>query len=204
MDASGGTELAALYVQRDGIYYDLPNVDPWDEARDARLYDGPYPVVAHPPCGRWCQLASVNQKRWGAKIGDDGGCFEAALRVVRRWGGVLEHPAYSLAWSTYALPRPTRGLWVRSLWDEGWVTEVSQSAYGHPARKRTWLYLVGEPMEMDWRDLEGELVVGAGVHVGQAAGRGRVDSRTASATPVAFRDALVNLALGSLPTVVAA
>lgn len=187
--------IAALFVQRDGIYYGLSAVDPWDEARDARLYDGPYPVVAHPPCGRWCQLASVNEARWGAKIGDDGGCFEAALRAVRRWGGVLEHPAYSLAWSTFALPRPTRGLWVRSLWDEGYVTEVSQSAYGHPARKRTWLYLVGEPMEMDWRDLPGELVVGAGVHVGQAAGRGRIDGAAASATPIAFRDALLTLAL---------
>jgi len=30
-------ELAALYVQRDGIYYGLENVDPWDEERDARL-----------------------------------------------------------------------------------------------------------------------------------------------------------------------
>lgn len=193
--------VAALYVQRDGMYYGLEDIDPWDEERDARLYDGPHPVIAHPPCGRWCQLASVNEKRWGAKIGADGGCFEAALRAVRRWGGVLEHPAYSLAWDRFMLPKPTRGLWVRSLWDEGWVTEVSQSAYGHKARKRTWLYLVGEPMEMDWSDPEGELVVGAGIYSGQAAGRGRIDGAAASATPLAFRDALLDLALGSLPTV---
>lgn len=32
--------IAALYVERDGVYYDLPNVDPWDAERDARLYRG--------------------------------------------------------------------------------------------------------------------------------------------------------------------
>lgn len=45
--------IAALYVQTGGCYFGLPGVDPWDEARDARKYAGPYPVVAHPPCQRW-------------------------------------------------------------------------------------------------------------------------------------------------------
>jgi hypothetical protein len=190
--------IAALYVQTNGIYYGLENVDPWDEHRDARLYDGPHPVVAHPPCSRWCMLASVNEKRWGAKIGDDGGTFKAALEAVRTYGGVLEHPAYSLAWGRHDLPRPIRGSWMRSFMDEGWVTEVSQSAYGHPARKRTWLYLVGEPVPMDWRDPEGEGVVGAGIHTGQAAGRPRNDGHAASATPLPFRDALIRLAENAL------
>lgn len=35
--------VAALYVQTGGAYYGMPDVDPWDEARDARLYDGPHP-----------------------------------------------------------------------------------------------------------------------------------------------------------------
>lgn len=52
--ASGALQtVAALYVERGGCYWDQPGVDPWDEARDARLYDGPWPVVAHPPCQRW-------------------------------------------------------------------------------------------------------------------------------------------------------
>ena len=38
--------VAALYVAKGGAYYGLPDVDPWDEARDARLYAGPWPVVA--------------------------------------------------------------------------------------------------------------------------------------------------------------
>lgn len=116
-------EVAVLFANPKGVYANLPGVDLWDEARDARLYAGPLPVVAHPPCSTWCMLASVNEARWGKRIGDDGGTFASALASVRRFGGVLEHPAYSLAWARFGLPRPTRGYWTRSLWDEGWVTE---------------------------------------------------------------------------------
>ena len=48
--------IAALYVETDGCYFGIDGVDPWDEARDARLYAGPWPVVAHPPCQRWGKL----------------------------------------------------------------------------------------------------------------------------------------------------
>jgi hypothetical protein len=188
------TTVAALYVDPKGVYAGLPGVDLWDEERDARLYAGPWPVVAHPPCASWCQLASVNEKRWGKRIGDDNGCFRLALEAVREWGGVLEHPAYSLAWGVHDLPRPTRGSWQRSFLDDGWVTEVSQSAYGCLARKRTWLYLNGEPVDMDWRDPEGYGVVGAGVHSGQSMGRPRVDGYEASKTPLPFRDLLLHMA----------
>lgn len=82
--------VAALFVETGGCYFGLPNVDPWDEPRDARCYAGPYPVVAHPPCDRWHQLSAVNNKRWGYAINEDGGCFAAALAAIRRWGGVLE------------------------------------------------------------------------------------------------------------------
>jgi hypothetical protein len=189
--------IAALYVETDGAYFGLDDVDPWDEKRDARLYAGPWPVVAHPPCARWCQLASVNAARWGTPIGEDDGCFASALAAVRAFGGVLEHPAYSIAWATFALPRPTRNAWTRTLLDDGWVTEVSQSAYGHPARKRTWLYYVGDaPASLNWRDPRGSVVVGAGIHSGQAAGRGRLDGAQASATPEEFRKVLLSLASG--------
>ena len=39
------TMITALYVQKDGAYYGIDGVDPWDEERDARLYDGPWSVV---------------------------------------------------------------------------------------------------------------------------------------------------------------
>jgi len=194
--------VAALYVETNGAYYGLPDVDPWDIARDARTYDGPYPVVAHPPCSRWCQLASVNHARWGTPIGEDGGCFEAALAAVRTYGGVLEHPAYSLAWPEFNLPVPARGFWRQSLLDDaqGWVTEISQSAYGHVARKRTWLYMVGaEPVDLDWSEPPQEAHVGAGVNSGVWCSPLRRATKTeALATPLAFRDLLLDLARSSV------
>lgn len=47
--------IAALYIEPEGAYAKHPRIDAWCEMRDARLYSGPYPVVAHPPCqnGDW-------------------------------------------------------------------------------------------------------------------------------------------------------
>lgn len=105
--------VAALFVETGGCYFGLPNVDPWDEPRDARCYAGPYPVVAHPPCDRWHQLSAVNNKRWGYAINEDGGCFAAALAAIRRWGGVLEHPAESRAFKFHGSELPPVLNWQR-------------------------------------------------------------------------------------------
>lgn len=100
---------AALFVQRDGCYSGLPYVDAWPEQRDARRYTGPLPVVAHPPCQLWGAMANVNYARWGGehnRPGADGGCFASALESVRRFGGVLEHPAKTKAWSAHGIAKP--------------------------------------------------------------------------------------------------
>lgn len=136
--------VAALYVETGGVYYGLPDVDPWDEQRDARLYAGPWPVVAHPPCNRWSIMANGIETRFGYPVGDDGGCFRAALAAVRAFGGVIEHPAHSAAWRHFGLPVPRRwGGWYSRLDDQGWSCWVEQGNYGHPYRKPTWLYAYG-------------------------------------------------------------
>ena len=155
--------IAALYVQKNGCYFGLPGVDPWDARRDARRYPGPFPVVAHPPCARWCAFAPMAEQRhaakaqavipgmeYGTKVGEDAGCFAAALAAVRRWGGVLEHPKGSRAWPTHGLTAPPREGWGRS--GKGWVCEVSQGHYGHRADKLTWLYYEGSaaPPDLVW------------------------------------------------------
>src|ERR1700690_2847940 len=38
----GMQTVAALFVQKNGAYYNLPGVDPWPEERDARKYAGPH------------------------------------------------------------------------------------------------------------------------------------------------------------------
>lgn len=186
--------VAALFVERDGCYYGLPGVDPWDKERDARLYDGPWPVVAHPPCDRWHLLSAVNAKRWGYKINEDGGCFASALASVRRWGGVLEHPAETRAFKHHGIPEPTARGWQRTL-DGDWVTEVNQAAYGHRARKRTWLLCAGlEPPTLDWRDMHGTHRVGFGFPADTDRPLPRIEKSEALATPHAFRDLLLSIA----------
>lgn len=198
--------IAALFVDPNGSYAGLEDVELWDEARDARLYTGPYHVVAHPPCARWGQLAPVNEARYGTPVGHDAGCFAAALEAVETFGGVLEHPAYTLAWHAFDLQRPRRGSWQKDATRPGWVTEVSQSAYGHRARKRTWLYYVGEtePPALDWRDERGEAVIGGGINTGECVGRPKIEKREAIATPAEFRDVLLALARNSRALDVAA
>lgn len=191
--------IAALYVDPKGVYSGRPDVEVWDEARDARTYAGPWPVVAHPPCSRWCRLAGLVEARWGHKRGEDGGCFEAALAAVRRWGGVLEHPAYSDAWGAHGLNRPHREGWWPADFLGGWTCHVEQGRYGHPAKKATWLYAVGvELPSLDWgavavRDSEA-LVSWCGNHTSAFDTRPRVGKKAAAATPPAFRDVLVGMA----------
>jgi hypothetical protein len=140
--------IAALYVATDGCYYGLDDVDPWNEARDARTYAGPYRVVCHSPCQRWGRYwyggPMLHAQGRRKILGDDGGCFAAALAAVRRWGGVLEHPASSHAWRAFGLTAPHhRGGWVMADYVGGWTCHVEQGHYGHRARKATWLYAVG-------------------------------------------------------------
>jgi hypothetical protein len=112
---------------------------------------------------------------------------------VRRFGGVLEHPASSLAWKAYGLLRPPRRGWARAL-DGSWVCAVAQSAYGCLAMKMTWLVLYGgEPLPCDWRRPKGSHVVGYMTNHG-CVGRPRISKALASRTPPAFAEFLVELA----------
>jgi hypothetical protein len=181
------SKVAALYVQSGGAYFGLPDVDPWDEERDARLYDGPWPVVAHPPCAAWSSYSAARVACFGLPEGEDGGCFASALAAVRRFGGVLEHPARSKAWPEFGLPAPAaRGCWTQTLTGE-WVGSVDQAAYGHRLNKATWLYYVG--------DVPPALLSMSEPRTGRT-----VDNVTSSwrnPTPPDFRAYLLTLARGS-------
>jgi hypothetical protein len=125
-------EVAALYVDPRGPYFGRPDVDPWDEARDARLYNGPWPVVAHPPCGPWTAYAHLCKQ--------DPNLARQAVSQVRMYGGVLEHPAKSRLWDEAYLNLPKPG-WLPDAWG-GLTFEVDQLDWGHACRKRTWVYVV--------------------------------------------------------------
>lgn len=201
--------IAALYVEKGGSYYGLDGVDPWDQERDARLYDGPWPVVAHPPCQRWGKLWAGSPlwiKRTGIRKvkGDDGGCFVAALAAVRQWGGVLEHPWCSHAWPHFGLNVPPRsGGWVSADFYGGWTCCIEQGQYGHYARKPTLLYAVDcELPELAWGITEHQFPEWAIEKYGLAkckrAGElafkgGGTDSSPRIGTPEPFRDLLLGM-----------
>ena len=123
--------VAALYVDRLGPYPKIECVAWYDEERDARTYEGPHPVVAHPPCGPWGRLFRFCTKQ-------DKSLAPLAVEQVRAYGGVLEHPAGSLLWKHMNLPRP--GEYARN---GLWTLDVDQCRWGHRARKSTWLLMSG-------------------------------------------------------------
>lgn len=201
--------IAALFVESDGIYSKMAHVDLWDKARDARLYEGPHAVVAHPPCERWGQFwfggTHPGSKRYA--LGDDGGCFASALRSVRLYGGVLEHPANSHAWATFGLKAPPAdGSWVAADWPEfdGWTCCVDQGAYGHLARKTTWLYAHGvdapDLPSLQWGRAAGEFAHLRATSAARRAARGMdtqpevLERRICAATPAEFSYLLMSIA----------
>ncbi len=197
--------IAALFVETGGCYFGLPGVDPWDIQRDARRYEGPHPVVAHPPCERWGRFwHGSTRKPHQFKLGDDDGCFEAALTAVRRWGGVLEHPADSRAWAHFGLkPPPRAGGWVYAD-DRGGVTCcVYQGHYGHFAGKPTWLYADRPNQQLRWGKIEQRLHPTALANYGYEKARrigmmamvgGKYKKQIRNATPPEFRDLLISIA----------
>lgn len=199
--------IAALFVARNGPYFGLSEVDPWDEDRDARLYPGPHPVVAHPPCERWGRYwfggPSVKERK---RLGDDLACFAFALMCVRSYGGVLEHPAATHAWKVYELAAPPiYGGWHPAGDRIGMVCHIEQGNYGHPARKATWLYAVAPtlPADLRWGPSNAKRRLDEGFHskeeraAARAAGKKPVDRLTEREkihTPHEFRDVLISIA----------
>lgn len=160
--------VAALFVESRGCYQRLAGVDAWDKKRDARLYAGPHPVVAHPPCDRWGRYATGGPSVFVKKeVGADEGCFAAALEAVRTWGGVLEHPRDSKAWDAFGLFKPpSGGGWIAAGDGIGWCCCVEQGHYGHRAQKATWLYVAhvsGLP-SLRWGRSAKRAVVDMGFH----------------------------------------
>ena len=207
-------KVAALFVEYRGVYFNRSDVVPEGYAkgndqdgttkivRDARHYDGPWPVVAHPPCNRWGSFARVeSSKRF--KIGADDGCFECALRAVRKWGGVIEHPAASLAWSHFKLSRPAVHRVTSRDPSGGFSFFVNQSQYGHLCQKPTWVYVCGyrDDFEEEFyipqtkkRVKYGISFMGAGCQRRYPKKTLLIDPKLRKKTPELFADLLVSIA----------
>ncbi len=182
LSAVEGDSVAVLYAREDSVYKSL-SAHVYDINRDARNYNGPYPVVAHPPCRAWGRLRHFAKPR-----PDEKALAFHAVHAVRTFGGVLEHPESSSLWLAAQLPRPGEG---RDSFG-GFTYVVDQSWFGHRAPKRTWLYIVGAS----------ELPP-VPFHLGLASGRViNMDTKEREATPFAFAEWLLDLATscGKVPS----
>lgn len=116
---TGAPRVAALWVSERGPYWRMePAVQCWGRFRDANLYAGPWPIVAHPPCGPWGKYRhNCHQRR------EDG---IRAMALVERWGGVVEQPVGSQLFALHA--------------GGGRMERIMQGAWGFPSPKPTLLY----------------------------------------------------------------
>lgn len=144
-------EVAVLFARTDSHYKTLPGCDVYDIERDARTWQGGCPVVAHPPCRAWGRLKAFAKPR-----PDEKQLAHFAVDMIRKHGGVLEHPASSSLWPAAGLPPPGQV-------DEygGFTLEVRQWWWGHKAAKATWFYICGMdrgdlPLPPTWSQITGD------------------------------------------------
>jgi hypothetical protein len=179
--------ISILFVAKNSVYKTMTDsvgepLDYWDEERDAMRWPGGNSIVAHPPCRLFCQLrhmstAPMKEKRLAY----------FAVAKVRKWGGVLEHPAMTTLWKESGLPTPgSSDRWGVSI-------AVNQWWFGFPARKTTWLYICGaESIPMIPLKI-GEPEFTVSFDKGQSK-RGLTTYKQRSATPPAFARWLVETA----------
>lgn len=156
--------VAVLFARADSIYKTMPGCDVYDADRNALNFPGGVPVVAHPPCRAWGRLRALANPLPGEKE-----LAFFAVDQVRRFGGVLEHPATSLLWAEAGLPAPGQR-------DDfgGWTLPVFQCWFGHRAEKPTLLYIVGVDPDQVPRL---PLALGRATHICGTSGRRRDGSR---------------------------
>ena len=127
------TKIPVLYVHSKSNYKLVDGFDCYDEKRDSLTYTGGSPLIAHPPCRNWSKLRAFSK----------GDKFESlyafhALRLVRTYGGILEHPYDSMFWKIANIIAP-------GSYDVygGFSIVFDQRQFGFYTRKRTRLYIVG-------------------------------------------------------------
>lgn len=112
--------ITVLFARKTSVYKTL-NCDVWDADRDARLWLGKGPIIAHPPCRAWGRFAHVSKHEPAEKQ-----LALWSLEMVRTFGGILEHPVTSRLWDHL---RPgDKSLVIDQFW------------FGHRAQKRTRLF----------------------------------------------------------------
>lgn len=181
--------VAVLFARKDSIYKTIEGCDVWDLERDALKWPGGSPVVAHPPCRLWASLRHKSKADPSEKE-----LALWAIRQVRKYGGVLEHPQQSTLFKTVGISTDPK---IRDFLG-GFVRIVNQHWWGHRARKATTLYFCGiDPISVPAYPLP---MTEPSHTVGLFSGRDRatckpgISKREFEATPIALAEWLVAIA----------
>lgn len=181
--------ISVLFAAPHSVYHSIDGLDVWDAARNALLWPGGNPIVAHPPCRGWSRMRAFCHNLAGEKE-----LSVWAVEQVRCYGGVLEHPAGSSLWPFMSLPSPG----CSDEW--GHTLIVDQWWWGHLAQKRTLLYIVGckkkdvpiVPLRIGRPSHTMGLWRGRDKRPGKS--RPEVQKKMRSATPISFALWLIELA----------
>lgn len=126
-------KIVILFARKDSIYKKFIECDVYDKDRDALTFDADNVIIAHPPCRLWGRLrhfskAPDNEKNLALWVID----------MIRKNGGILEHPANSKLWSEKNLPPINK-------YDRygGFIISYPQFYWGHKANKNTKFYICG-------------------------------------------------------------
>ena len=126
--------IAALFCREDSAYKKRLFFDVYDINRDAKTYTGNGPAICHPPCRSWGQLSHMSNPREGEKE-----LAPWSLDLVRRIGGIVEHPKGSRIWKLEGMP--PGDMLIDSF--GGFTVLLDQRAFGHVAHKMTRFYICG-------------------------------------------------------------
>lgn len=177
--------VAVLFARADSVYKDYSFCDVYDIERDALTFKGDLPIVAHPPCRAWGRLRMQAKPREGEKE-----LAIWAIQQIRNNGGVLEHPECSLLWEVMELPL---GRDIDKF--GGFSLSVDQFWWGHKARKKTWLYILGiQPDEIPDFQIRYEAIT----HVVCSTKKGykkELSKAARESTPKKFAEWLIDIAL---------
>lgn len=192
--------VAILCASKKTAYREIPDLEIYDEVRDARTFTGDMPVIAHPPCRRWTKFGMAMTKarfiRCGKETPQDEIDAERELglfctHMVMKNGGILEQPAGSKLFTAARLPLPGS---MQS--PHSFTVEVWQKWWGYPVKKATWLYFRGIPMTaieipfVLWNPGPREM----SHWYNDGKGSGRSNTHTRSMTVPSLAEWLVNLA----------
>lgn len=127
--------VPVLFARKNSIYNQIPCCDVWDISRDAMTWPGGRPLIAHPPCAQWGRLRGLAKNSQVEK-----NYAIHAVDLIRKYGGVLEHPAGSILWKDENISLPRIGHYDAF---GGYTIAMPQYWFGHKAMKHTWFYILG-------------------------------------------------------------